>query len=226
VTLVAWTLIKRESERVPNKNFRLLAGRPLFSWILDTLLALPEIDRVVINSDACDRLLSLGVVPSSRLTLTERAPELCGHGVSANQLLASDLPHLLADDVLVTHATNPFLGGETIRRALELFRRSRSEGTVDSLFSVTRHQARFFDASGRALNHDPRQLIPTQSLAPWLEENSCLYLFSAESFAATGSRVGKNPLPFETPKWESLDIDDEEDWLLAERVAAGLALTP
>ncbi|MGE0785325.1 MAG: acylneuraminate cytidylyltransferase family protein [Sandaracinaceae bacterium] len=223
MTLVAWTIIKRESERVPDKNFRSLGGRPLFRWILDTLATMPELDRVVINSDACDRLRELGAEEDARVTLLERPAALSGHSVTANELLAQDLPRLGASEVLMTHATNPFLSAQTIRRALTVFRAARDDGSADSLFSVTRRQARTFDAAGRPLNHDPRALVPTQALAPWLEENSCLYVFSPESFAATGSRIGERPLPFETPKWESLDIDDEEDWTLAERVAAGIA---
>jgi len=41
--------MKAHSARVKSKNFRLIAGKPLFQWILDALLAVPEIDKVVIN---------------------------------------------------------------------------------------------------------------------------------------------------------------------------------
>ena len=50
--VVALLPMKANSERVKGKNFRLLAGKPLFQWILDALLAVPEVDSVVINTDA------------------------------------------------------------------------------------------------------------------------------------------------------------------------------
>lgn len=222
MTLIAWTLIKSESVRVPGKNFRSLAGKPLFAWILETLESVHELERIVVNTDAPDELRAHGLVESQRLVLRERRPELCGNDVSANQLFAADLPELDADTFLLTHATNPFLRAQTVRRALETYARERASGAADSLFSVSRRQVRTYSLRGAPLNHDPARLVPTQTLEPWLEENSCLYLFSRESFEATGSRIGERPLPFETPKSESVDIDDEEDWELAVRIASGL----
>jgi CMP-N-acetylneuraminic acid synthetase len=69
------------------------------------------------------------------------------------------------------------------------------------------------------VNHDPDNLIRTQDLEPWFEENSNLYIFSAASFNATGARIGKLPKMFETKKLESADIDTPEDWNLVEALA-------
>ena len=53
--------MKAHSARVTSKNFRMIAGKPLFRWILDTMLATPEIDRIVINTDARDILAANGL---------------------------------------------------------------------------------------------------------------------------------------------------------------------
>src|SRR5262245_43124217 len=106
--LVAWTLIKANSSRVPGKNFRLLGGRPLFSWILDTLSDLPEVEQVIVNTDARSELVRHGFVESERVVLRDRRPDLLGDDVTANQLLSADLPDLPGDVVLMTHVTNPF----------------------------------------------------------------------------------------------------------------------
>ena len=70
-----------------------------------------------------------------------------------------------------------------------------------------------------AVNHDPDNLIRTQDLEPWFEENSNLYVFSASSFAVTDARIGKRPTMFEMARTEGLDIDDAESWALAEAMA-------
>jgi CMP-N-acetylneuraminic acid synthetase len=62
------------------------------------------------------------------------------------------------------------------------------------------------------VNHDPANLIRTQDLEPWFEENSNLYLFTRDSFAKTGARIGESPMMFESRKFESIDIDTPEDW--------------
>ena len=87
-------------------------------------------------------------------------------------------------------------------------------------------QTRFYREDGSPVNHDPDNLIRTQDLEPWFEENSNLYIFSAESFAATGARIGKRPILFETPRLDSLEIDTQEDWDLAELVACSRRMVP
>ena len=208
--LVALLPMKAHSERVRGKNFREFRGKPLSRWILDTLLAMPEIDLVCINTDARGILAANGLAEGPRLRIRDRRPEICGDSVSMNAVLADDLAHVAADAYLMTHATNPLLRPETIRAAL-----------ADSLFSVNKVQARFYRADGSAVNHDPDHLVRTQDLEPWFEENSNLYLFTRESFAASFARIGEKPLLFETPRLESIDIDDQDDWNFAV-AAAGM----
>ncbi|MFP4406363.1 acylneuraminate cytidylyltransferase family protein [Rhodosalinus sp.] len=202
------------------KNFRPLHGKPLFSWILDALLSLEEIDEVVINTDARHILAENGLTEGARVRIRDRRPELCGDTVSMNLILADDLAAVAADTYLMTHTTNPMLKPETMRAALAAYRAGVAAGTADSLFTVTRTQTRFYRADGSAVNHDPDRLIQTQDLEPWYEENSNLYIFSRESFNATGARIGKTPILHEMNKLEAVDIDEPEDWTLAEAIAS------
>ena len=217
--LVALLPMKAHSERVVSKNFRSFAGKPLYRWILDSLLSLPEIIQVVINTDARALLRDTGLTEGGKIIIRDRKSELCGDHVSMNRILADDLAAVPAQTYLMTHTTNPLLRAQTIRKALAAFRAAQAQGTVDSLFSVKKYQTRFYRADGSAVNHDPANLIRTQDLEPWFEENSNLYIFTPESFAGTGARIGKTPLLFETPKMESADIDDADDWTIAEAIA-------
>lgn len=222
MSLVAWTIIKARSARVPGKNFRPLGGRPLVRWMVDTLLGMEEIDRLVINTDAREALAGVGVTAGSRLEIVDRPARLCGDHVTANRLLESDLDRLPeADTYLMTHATSPFLRGESIRAAAAAFRASPHH---DSLMSVTRFQSRFWRSDASAVNHDPTRLVPTQELEVWLEESSAMYLFTRDGFRRAGSRVGARPMLWELSPVESLDIDTEPEWALAELVARGLPL--
>jgi CMP-N-acetylneuraminic acid synthetase len=210
--VVALLPMKANSERVRGKNFRDFNGKPLFRWILDTLLALPAIDEVVINTDARAILAENGLVDEGRVRIRDRRPEICGDFVSMNLVLADDVANVPADIYLMTHTTNPLLSAETIGRALEAFQKGQQEGTHDSLFTVDKVQTRFYRADGSPVNHDPKNLVRTQDLEPWFEENSNLYVFTAASFAATGARIGTRPILFENLPFESIDIDDQADW--------------
>ncbi|MGQ0592677.1 MAG: acylneuraminate cytidylyltransferase family protein [Gammaproteobacteria bacterium] len=217
--LVALLPMKAHSERVSGKNFRLLGGRPLFRWMLDALLSIPAIGTVVINTDARALLEWDPAIRRERVLIRDRRAEICGDLVSMNRIIADDVSAVVSPTYLMTHATNPFLSATTMLSALAAYREAYRGGKADSLFSVNRLQTRLYRGDGSAVNHDPHTLLRTQDLEPWFEENSCLYIFSQEGFARTGARIGDRPLLFETPRLESVDIDEPDDWRLAEAIA-------
>ena len=214
--VIALLPMKAHSSRVPGKNFRKIAGKPLFRWILDELLKSEFVDEVIINTDARGIIVEAGLPQSDKpINIRDRAPELCGDDVSMNRIIEDDLSHSDADAYIMTHTTNPAITSQTVDAAFHTYREGLTTGN-DSLFGVNRFQTRFYRADGTPVNHDPDNLIPTQDLEPWFEENSCLYLFSKNSFAATHARIGRTPVLFETPPLESCDIDEPHDWELAE----------
>src|SRR6185436_17383891 len=133
---VALLPMKAHSERVKGKNFRPFNGKPLFRWILDTLLSLDEIDQVVINTDARAILAENGLTDGPRVMIRDRKPEICGDFVSMNLVLADDVAAVSADRYMMTHTTNPLLGAPTIRSALQRFDEAFRQAETDSLFTV------------------------------------------------------------------------------------------
>lgn len=210
--IVALLPMKANSQRVKGKNFREFCGKPLFRWILDTLLKIDEIDQIVINTDARHILAENGLLASDRIIIRDRKPEICGDLVSMNLVLADDIANIPADIYLMTHTTNPLLSENTIRKALSEFQRDKVKRNVDSLFTVNKVQTRFYRADCSPINHDLNNLIPTQNLEPWYAENSNLYLFTTKSFGKTNARIGKYPMMYEVPYFESIDIDTPSDW--------------
>ncbi len=214
--VVALLPMKANSDRVKGKNFKLLDGKPLFQWILDSLLAVTEIEKVVINTDARHILAENGLREQDRIVIRDRKAELCGDLVSMNLILEDDIAAIDADIYIMTHTTNPLISADTIRAGLNKLEQMDRH---DSLFTVNKVQTRFYREDGSAVNHDPARLLRTQDLEPWFEENSCLYYFSRESFKKTRARIGKNPIMMETPPLESLDIDEPHDWEMVSALA-------
>ena len=223
--------MKAHSARVTSKNFREIAGKPLFRWVLDTLSSVEQISQIVINTDAKDLLAERGLEEgdySGKVIVRDRKAEICGDLVSMNLVLADDVTAIEADAYFMTHTTNPLLSAKTIGKMIEAYRLGISDGSADSLFTVNKLQTRFYRSDGAPINHDPNNLLRTQDLEPYFEENSVGYLFSRSSFQETQARIGERPIMFETPPLESVDIDEPEDWFMAEalllRVARGEAL--
>ena len=213
--VVALLPIKDHSERVPGKNFREFAGKPLYHHIVLTLDRTYAVDEIVVDTDS-PRVILEAPTLSSKVRVIERPAELRGDCVSMNRIIEHDLAHSEGEVYLQTHATNPLLRSETIALALRAF---VEQEEYDSLLTVNEYHSRFYFSDGRPVNHDPENLIRTQDLPPLFEENSCLYVFTKESFGIKGRRIGTKPMMYPTPAMESVDIDDEFAFRLAELLA-------
>ena len=205
--------MKANSERVPNKNFRLIGGKPLYYWMLESLFAIEVIDRVIINTDANQELFS-NFIDNNKLMIRKRKPSLCGDLVSMNKIIEDDILSDSNETFLMTHTTNPLISAKTVNNAINIFM-NRDKNKYDSLYSATKFQGRFYYEESVAINHNPNELLRTQDLPSVYLENSCLYLFEKSIFLDTKTRIGKKPILFETPQLESVDIDTEDDWYLA-----------
>ena len=220
--IVALLPIKAYSKRIPGKNFKNLGGKPLFRWVLDTLLEVPGLSQLVINTDAPE-LIQPKCPSDSRIVVRQRKPELCGEITNINSILADDISEISADIYMMTYATSPFLSKRTFIEGLTKLKEATLSGEADSLFSVTRRQSRLYQKDGVAINHDPLKLMRSQDLEPYFEENSCFYCFTPSSFAVSEARIGLKPMMLETSPLESIDIDEPSDWLQAELlVSAGI----
>ena len=212
--IIALVPMKDHSERVPGKNMRPFSGRPLFHWIVMSLQNSTYITRIVIDTDS-EAITQNALEHFDRVSILERPEVIRGDFVSMNEIIAYDLSQIEGGHFLQTHSTNPLLTTETIDKAIECYF-NRLE-TYDSLFSVTRYQVRLYWEDGRPINHNPQELLRTQDLEPIYEENSCLYIFSKASFSQSGDRrIGLRPRMFEINKLEAVDIDEEQDFRLAE----------
>jgi CMP-N-acetylneuraminic acid synthetase len=212
-SLVALVPMRHHSQRVPGKNYRPLAGKPLYQHILETLLAVPAIGQVVVDTDSGPVMDGLRR-DFPQVTIIDRPESLRADDVPMNDILLHDTAQAQADFYLQTHSTNPLLRPGTISRAIETFLAAYPE--KDSLFSVTRWQTRLYDQHGRAINHDPSVLIQTQDLPPVYEENSCLYLFTRQNLLRRRHRIGEHPILFEIDPAEAWDIDEELDFTITD----------
>ncbi len=211
--IVALVPMRHHSERVPGKNYRQFAGKPLYAWIVETLLAVPEIAQVVVDTDSPTIMEGLRkAYPQVRVL--ERPEHLRDGRIPMNEVLLHDTAQVEADFYLQTHSTNPLLRAETVRQAVQTF--LANTPAYDSLFGVTRLQTRLWDALARPINHNPAILLRTQDLPPIYEENSCIYIFTRRLLETRRNRIGERPYLFEIPAEEAWDIDEPLDFEIAE----------
>ncbi|MDP2993520.1 MAG: acylneuraminate cytidylyltransferase family protein, partial [Anaerolineales bacterium] len=150
--LAALVPMRHHSQRVPGKNYRPLAGKPLYQHIIETLLAVPEISTVVVDTDS-EPILDGLRRDFPQVRLLPRPEHLRADAIPMNEILLYDTSQVQADYYLQTHSTNPLLKPATVSRAIQTI--LSDFPAHDSLFSVTRLQTRLYDQHGQALNHDP-----------------------------------------------------------------------
>jgi CMP-N-acetylneuraminic acid synthetase len=213
--IVALVPMRHESQRVPGKNYRLLAGQPLYHYIVSALLACPDISQVVVDTDSS--VIIDGLRRNyPKVCILERPTHLRAGEIPMNEILLHDTSLINADFYLQTHSTNPLLRAETITRAIHTV--LNSYPVYDSLFSVTRFQTRLWDGLGRAINHNPNILLRTQDLPPVYEENSCMYIFTRETLLSRRNRLGERPYMFEIDAAQAWDIDEELDFAIVDHL--------
>jgi CMP-N-acetylneuraminic acid synthetase len=207
--LIALVPMRHHSQRVPGKNYRPLAGKPLYQHIVETLLACPEITQVVVDTDSTPVIQGL-LRNFPQVLVLERPEHLRAEHIPMNEILIYDTGQVQADLYLQTHSTNPLLRPQTVSSAIQSL--LASYPAYDSLFSVTRLQTRLWDQLGRAINHNPAILLQTQDLPLVYEENSCLYIFNRQTLINRRNRLGERPMMFEIDAAEAWDIDEELDF--------------
>ncbi|MFO7584293.1 MAG: acylneuraminate cytidylyltransferase family protein [Anaerolineales bacterium] len=212
-TIAALVPMRHHSQRVPGKNYRPLAGKPLYQHIIETLLAVPEINAIMVDTDSEPVMDGLRA-NFPQVTIIQRPENLRAPEIPMNEILAYDTAQLEADFYIQTHSTNPLLKAETLSAAITEF--LGKYPAIDSMFSVTRWQTRLYDQLTRPINHNPAILLQTQDLPPIYEENSCFYLFSRQNLLARRNRMGERPLMVEIPRLEAVDIDEEADFEIAD----------
>jgi CMP-N-acetylneuraminic acid synthetase len=211
--IIALVPMRHHSQRVPGKNFRPLAGKPLFHHIIRTLLSCGEISQVVVDTDSPPVMQGLQEY-FPEVIILERPEHLRADTISMNEILMYDTSQVQADYYLQTHTTNPLIHPSTLSRSIQIF--LENIPAYDSLFSVTRLHKRLWDQHGQAINHNPSILLQTQDLPPIYEENSCIYIFSRQTLVDRQNRLGIHPFMFEMDAAEAWDIDEELDFLICE----------
>ncbi len=236
-SVVALIGARSGSERVPGKNVRRLAGHPLLAYAVETARQSGVFERIVVSTDSEEiakvaRWYGADVPflrPDEYATAT--SPDV--------EWIAWTLPRLgeRHDLFAIVRATNPFRGPDVIRRGLEQLLATPEADSIRAVERVKQHPGKMWE-----LTIDGRTMMPLldqshldvawhagqyQALPPVYVQNSALEIAWTRVVEGTGTREGRVVAPFLTEGYEGLNIDDEDDFALAETlVASGRAALP
>lgn len=211
---------RKGSQRVKNKNTRPFAGIEggLLANKLEQLLAAERIDEIVLSTND-EECLSIGrkyAERSPRLRVVERPDELCLDTTNLQDLICYVPTITSAEHILWGHVTTPLADAASYDAAVEDYFASLDDG-FDSLVGVTELKNFLLDAEGRLINNTTELPWPrTQDLAPLYEINHTVFLAPREIYIEQRNRLGRRPKLHVMDKISSMDIDWEEDFVIAE----------
>ena len=211
---VAFVPVRLNSQRVEGKNLRELGGRPLMTYLLETLTRVDNIDELYVycSNPAVKPYLPEGV---KFLQRDERLDQNTTLGAEIYDAFTREVE---ADIYILAHATSPFIRTATIANAVAQV----ESGEYDSAFSAERVQT-FVWWQGKPLNYSLERVPRTQDLEPVYVETSAFFVFREDVWREKHRRIGERAYMAVTDRIESMDIDNPDDFLLAEAiVAAGL----
>lgn len=207
MSIVAIMPIKLNNERCPGKNTRLLGDKPLLAHELDNLKRTGLCDSINVY---CSDEAVIPFIPEG-VNFVKRPSFLDLPTSNFNQIFENFMNTVDAEVYVYAHATAPFITVDTMQQCIEAVK----SGEYDSAFCASKIQT-FLWKNGEPLNFDASNLPRTQDLDPIYQETSGVYVFTKEVFKKYGRRIGVNPFIKEVTFKETVDIDNPEDFDLAE----------
>jgi CMP-N-acetylneuraminic acid synthetase len=208
----------KSSQRVPNKNFRDLNGKPLCHWLLDELVQLPQDIHIYIDSEDVEVFQNLSIPAYSRFQYHTRESWFAEDHANGNHLLHQfALMHPQYDAYVQLFVTAVTLHHGVIKEAISAFQKNVEKH--DSLFLVTEDTGWIWH-EGKAMNYDPSKPngLPRSQDATYYKETTGMYMITRQAALQTGCRIGEKPLPYPVSPEYALDIDTMSDLKEAERL--------
>lgn len=208
--VVAIVPMKLNNRRLPQKNTKSFTnGKPLCYYILSTLLKIDIINEVYVY---CSNPDIKEFIPKGAKYL-KRSESLDQDTTKMNEVLMAFADEVNADVYVMTHTTAPFISMESIEKGIDAVLSEQ----YDSAFAVKKLQD-FLWKDGMPFNYDMENIPRTQDLPELYEETSGFYIYKNEIIKNKGRRIGDNPYMVEIGEIESVDIDEPEDFKIADAI--------
>ncbi len=202
--------MKLNNSRLPQKNTKAFTnGKPLCYYILSTLLKIDIIDEVYVY---CSNPEIKKFIPEN-VKYLKRSETLDQDTTKMNEVLSCFAKDVPSDIYVMTHTTAPFIAAKSIEEGLK----NVINGDYDSSFAAKKLQD-FLWKDGVPFNYELDNIPRTQDLPVIYEETSGFYIYKKNVIEDLGRRIGEAPYIVEVNEIESIDIDEAEDFQIADAI--------
>lgn len=209
------------SKRIPRKNVRIFAGKPILAWSIEAAMGSGCFDRVIVSTDdveVAELAQAYGAdVPFMRPS--ELADDYTGTAaVVAHATHWQNTHGIATTDVCCIYATAPFLIAQDLVKGLDIL---QSTG-ADFVFTVTTYpypiqRALLITQEQRIEMIQPNHFFSrSQDLKETWHDAGQFYWGTSTAWLAGKNVFSANSWPLVLPRHRVQDIDTEEDWVMAE----------
>ena len=205
---------KETSCRIKHKNLATINQKSLIQLACEKALLCKNVQNIYIDTESDKIISAVAHLFSDGLGLIRRPKALASNETSGNDLMCFECKEIPGADLIVqTFATSPLISAQTIDRAIEKFLASKTD--YDSFFSVTKCQEYFWDQHNQPVNFSIKDLPNSYELPILYQETHGFYGVLTDTVRKLRLRVGSKPMLINISKLEALDINEEEDLILA-----------
>jgi len=212
--VVAFVPVKGKSERIKNKNIRLLDGKELFLHTLEKLVSCSFIDEVFLDTESDEIIAIANEVGCSVL---KRKAELASNSTDGNQLFMNEVKSTDADIYIQVLCTSPFIELDTISKGLVCLEENPSYDSV----VLVKDEKQYTWTDGTS-DYDINAIPNSIDLPSTIIETMGLYIIRKDAALKNQRRIGESPFMLTASPVEAVDVNWPEDFKLAELIAAGM----
>ena len=214
---IAFVPLRGGSKGIPEKNIKILHGKPLAYWCLKMLEDCKEVDKTIVATD-CDEI---GRIIKSfelkKVKIYNRKEENAQDKSSTESVILEYISSQKLnpkDTFILVQATSPFTKSEDISKALKMYESKK----YDSILSCSRLKRFLWNINGSTINYDYSKRPRRQDFNGTLVENGALYISSIEKILKYKNRLSGKIGIYEMEEYTSLEIDEYDDWNKAEEI--------
>lgn len=209
--------IRKGSQRVKDKNLRPFADTTLMELKIDTLMQVPELDAIIVNTDSDEALDIVNrKYGNTNIVFGQRREAYYASSQCSGSEFFKHLGEVTDTDIfLYTPCTSPFIKPETISKCIKLYCDHKADHDCVSTVSLVKE---FLWQNGNAINYDPAHAPNSQDLPDILALNFGTTVVHKEDLIKNSNIIGKRPQFIVTSDIEAIDIDTPLDFYIAEQL--------
>ena len=214
---IAFVPVRCGSKSIPYKNIKDFCGKPLVYWTLKAIEDSEKIDKVYVATDCNEIKDIVNSFLFTKVEVYDRDEENAVDTASTESVMLEFInkqDFKDKDNFILVQATSPLTQAKDFDNALKQYENEKT----DSLLTCVRTKRFFWNINGTPINYDYKTRPRRQDFDGILMENGAFYINTIVNIKKYKNRLSGKISIYEMAEFNMLDIDEEDDWIVGEKI--------